>query len=74
MKTLGQVEYSCREALRIASADTTEQHRAAECASCQFLARLDREFEALRKRRLELLRQLKNRLGPKGDVVILDLR
>lgn len=78
MKTLGQVEYRCLVAARVAAnAETTnaETHDAQRCGACQFLVRLEREMEALRQRRLKLLAELKKRLrGQGGDIIIVDLR
>ncbi len=51
-----------------------KEHRtfAFDCAACCFVRRFDTEFDRLRQRRADLIRQLRDKLWS-GDVVPLEI-
>jgi hypothetical protein len=61
-RTLVQLDIRCRQ----------HQEFTPECADCCFVRKFDTDFERLRQRRAELIRQLRGKLRS-GDVVPVDI-
>jgi hypothetical protein len=61
-RTLVQLDIRCKQ----------HQTFTPECAACCFVRKFETEFERLRQRRAELIRQLRGKLRS-GDVVPIDI-